>query len=263
VITPVSSKQVSTPISLTLVTATSTTRSDTSALRSVTSTLRSVTSTSDSTSISTPAPIKKEATNIAQYTATSADLEVIGSDTCKSLQFSVVLKEIGVKYHVVNGDGSCLYHAIAHQAGFISKSSRGDVRISYQLCQLALNMMTKYSAIRTEDDLTVEKWLEEKLTIIQSSEWGGDLELWLLAIGIQRDIVVIISDYHNSYYARKFPCQPPPLPKMKGGIFIPLTGKELCKLWKSITPSPLVVSYNGQNNYNSTLLKCNCNGACM
>ena len=55
--------------------------------------------------------------NIAQYTATSADLEVIGSDTCKSLQFSVVLKEIGVKCHVVNGDGSCLYHAIAHQAG--------------------------------------------------------------------------------------------------------------------------------------------------
>ena len=120
--------------------------------------------------------------------------------------------------------------------------------------------MTKYSSIRMEDGLTVGKWSEKKLTIVQSSEWGGDLELWLLAIGVQRDLVVITSDYHNSYYARKFPCQPPPLLK---GIFIPLTGKELCKLWKSITPSPLVVIYNGQNHYNSTLLKCNCNGACM
>jgi len=46
-------------------------------------------------------------------------------------------------------------HAIVHQAGFINKSSRGDLRISYQLRHLALNMMP---SICTEDSLIAEQW---------------------------------------------------------------------------------------------------------
>ena len=96
------------------------------------------------------------ATSKAQYIAASADLEVIGSHVCKTLRFNAVLN---IKCHVTDGEGSCLYHAVAHQAGFISKGSRGDVNISCQLRQLALHMMTKYPTIRTEDGLTATQWL--------------------------------------------------------------------------------------------------------
>ena len=200
-----------------------------------------------------PTYIKKEiATNNALCPATSADLEATGSHICKSFPFNAVLKELSVKCHLVNGDGSCLYHAVAHQAGFISKNSRGGITISSQLRQLALNMM-KHPAVQVEDGLTVAWWLQKKVTILQLSEWGGDLELQLLAIGIQRDIVVVTSDSFDSCYARRFPCQSPPSPKMKGGIFIPLTSNELCEQWNSMSPTPLLLIYNGQNHYNSAL----------
>jgi len=142
---------------------------------------------------------------------------------------------------------------VAHQAGFISKNSRGDATISSQLRQLALNMMTKHPAVHVEDGLTTVQWLQKKMTILEPSEWGGDLELRLLAIGIQRDIVVVTSDSFDCCYARRFPCQTPPLPKMKGGIFIPLTSDELCQQWNSMKPTPLLLMYNGHNHYNSTL----------
>ena len=53
------------------------------------------------------------------------------------------------------------------------------------------------------------------------SEWGGDLEIRLLAIALHRDIVVLTSGTDGSY-ARRFPCKVPPLPKMRGGVFIPI-----------------------------------------
>ena len=85
------------------------------------------------------------------------------------------------------------------------------------------------------------------------STWGGDLELRLLAIGLKRDIVVITVATNNCVCARRFPCQAPPVPKMRGGIFFPLTAQELYSEWKSINPIPLLIIYNGCNHYNSTL----------
>ena len=61
---------------------------------------------------------------------------------------------------------------------------------------------------------------------------GGDLELRLLAIGLQRDIVVITTATNGCTFARKFPSQPPPIHKMAGGIFVPLTAEMLCNQWK-------------------------------
>ena len=90
-------------------------------------------------------------------------------------------------------------------------------------------MMTKQPAVRVEDGLTAVQWLQKKMTILQPSEWGGDLELRLLAIGIQRDIAVVTLDSFDSCYVRRFPCQSPLSPKMKGGIFSPLTSNELCE----------------------------------
>ena len=50
-----------------------------------------------------------------------------------------------------------------------------------------------------------------------------------------------------------FPCEAPPVPKIRGGIFIPLTAHELCTKWKSMNPTPLLLIYNGCNHYNSTI----------
>ena len=125
------------------------------------------------------------------------------------------------------GDGSCLNHAVTHQAGFISKSSRGDKNISRQLHQLTVSMMVKYPDVCAEDGLTSTQWLQKKIVVQDPTEWGGDLELCLLVVGLKRDIVVITaSDNCSCCYARRFPCQPPPIPKMRGGIFIPLTSHE-------------------------------------
>ena len=95
--------------------------------------------------------------------------------------------------------------------------------------QPAVSMMVKYPDVRAEDGLTITQWLQKKIVVQDPTEWGGDLELCLLAIGLKRNIVVITaSDNFSCCYARRFSCQPPPIPKMRGGIFIPLTSHELC-----------------------------------
>jgi len=73
------------------------------------------------------------------------------------------------------------------------------------------------------------------------TEWGGDLEVRLLAIGIGREIVVLTG--HGSIFTsvQKFPCQPPPVPRMRGGIFIPVEVDELCEQWNNYKPQPLIV----------------------
>jgi len=47
--------------------------------------------------------------------------------------------------------------------------------------------------------------------VTDSTEWSGGMEVQLLAIALQRDIIVINAKIDGSY-ARKFPCGPPPLP---------------------------------------------------
>lgn len=52
-------------------------------------------------------------------------------------------------------------------------------------------MMANHPAVHTEDGLTVIQWLQKKKVLLNPEEWGGDLELHLLVIGLKRDIVVI------------------------------------------------------------------------
>ena len=104
-----------------------------------------------------------------------------------------------------------------------------------------------------QDGLSVIQWLE-KQNVLKYSEWGGDLELRLLAIGVKRDIVFITSvDCDERSYARRFLSNPNPLQKMKGGIFIPLSCDDLCDQWQSMIPLPLLLVFNGYNHYHSTL----------
>ena len=163
-----------------------------------------------------------------------------------------ILQQLNVSKHSVTGDGSCLYHAIAHQAGFISRNNRGDKIVSGFLRQVVLKM-TEYPDVRLEDGLTTAQWLQKKQTILDLAQWGGDLEVRLLAIGLKRDVVVLSAAHDGSTYARRFPCQPPPISKMRGGIFIPLSTSELCGQWKSLDPTPLLIIYNGHSHYDSTV----------
>jgi len=85
----------------------------------------------------------------------------------------------------------------------------------------------------------------KKIDILNT--WGGDLELRLLAIGLQRDVAVVTAATNGSTFGRLYPSQPPQVKTMIGGIFIPLTAEMLCNHWK---PTPLL---NGTNHYDSTL----------
>jgi len=63
---------------------------------------------------------------------------------------------------------------------------------------------------------------------LATSEWDGDIELKLMAVDLKREIIVITDSNLGDVFAHKYPHQPPPIPKMKGGIFISVTSDELC-----------------------------------
>lgn len=201
-------------------------------------------------------PVSLSAKNKLSKTFTTGnydDVEITSVTKSDSLTMRSVLQQLNVSKHPITGDGSCLYHAIAHQAGFINRSSRGEKIVSEVLRQIVLKMMAEYPAVRLEDGLSTAQWLQRKLKILDPAQWGGDLEVRLLAIGLKRDIVVLTVAQDGSTYSRRFPCQPPPVPKMSGGIFIPLSTNELCGQWKSLDPTPLLIIYNGHSHYDSTV----------
>ena len=164
-----------------------------------------------------------------------------------------VLKHLQLKRHVVKGDGSCLYHAIAHQAGLIASSSTGDEVVNNHLRQLTLLTMLNYPAIQLECSLSDQDWQAKQQQVLTTSEWGGDIELRLMAVGLKKDILVITDSSVGNVFARKYPYQPPPVPKMKGGVFIPVSSDELCSSEQSKQlQNCLIVVYNGSNHYDST-----------
>ena len=199
-------------------------------------------------------PTVKPASTIHPTVKPGLSIQRVSAQSGNLLPLTAVLEQINVVRHLVDGDGSCMYHAVAHQADFISKSSRGDKFTSNLLRQLVCKMMDECPHVRKEDGLSMIQWLEKRQTVLDPSEWGGDLELRLLAIGLKRDIAVITSvdNGKGTYYARRYPCEPKPSQKMRGGIFIPLTCNELFKWWQVAVPSPLVLIFNGFNHYDST-----------
>ena len=182
----------------------------------------------------------------------SDDVQIIATDKTNLLSADYVLKHLHVAKHVVKGDGSCLYHAVSHQAGFLSSDSQGDDKISSHLRNLALRMMWEHPDVRTEVGMSPLQWFTKRGDILCHDSWGGDLDIRLLAIGLQREIVVLTTLRDGSTYARRYYSQPPPMPKMKGGVFVPLTTEDLCRQWKLMKPAPLLIIYNGHNHYDST-----------
>ena len=166
--------------------------------------------------------------------------------------FKSILLHLKLQKHPVRGDGNCLYHAIAHQAGLIPSSSSGDETVCRHLRHLTFLTMLNYPAIQSEGFFSQGEWMEKQQTILQDNEWGGDVEIRLMAIGLKKEVTVI-TDSVGDAFARKYPCQPPPVSKMKGGVFIPLSGDELCAQYNSLScHNSLVLLYNGCNHFDST-----------
>ena len=81
-------------------------------------------------------------------------LQLVSTQRNDLLPVNAVLKQLNVNRYLIDGDGSCLYQAVAHQAGFISKSSRGDRVTSNFLRQLVHMMMDEYPHVRKENRLS-------------------------------------------------------------------------------------------------------------
>ena len=113
--------------------------------------------------------------------------------------------------------------------------------------------MLNYPDIQLECSLSDKDWKAKQQQVLTTSEWGGDIELRLMAVDLKRDILVITDSSVGRVFARKFPYQPPPVPKMKGGFFIPVSSDELCSSEQSTQlQNCLIVVYNGSNHYDST-----------
>ena len=63
--------------------------------------------------------------------------------------------------------------------------------------------MLNYPAVQLEGNLSQKAWLD-KQQVLNKNEWGSDVELRLMAIGLKRNIIVI-TDSVVSVFARKFP----------------------------------------------------------
>ena len=169
------------------------------------------------------------------------------------MSLDAVLGTLRVVKYVVKGDCSCLYHAISHQAGLISNTSRGDEKISMHLRKVALDVMYKHPSVRLESNFSKLEWLKKQQEILSSDRWGGHLEIRLLTIGFHRDIIVITAANNGSTFACTYPSKPPPVEMMKGGVFNPLSTEQLCNEWHCQKPAHLLLIFNGNNHYDSTV----------
>ena len=79
------------------------------------------------------------------------------------LSLDHVLQHLHVAKHIVKGDGSCLYHAISHQAGLIPRTSQGDEKISSQLRNLASRVMWDHPDVCAEANMSNLQWLRNKM----------------------------------------------------------------------------------------------------
>ena len=134
----------------------------------------------------------------SKYVDTHA-VQIIGETKANAVSIHTVLQLLNIRKHAIKGDGGCLYHSVAHHAGLVPKHSQGNQYISQQLRKVALSTILNHNDVRKESGLSVRQWKQKQQEIVKSGTWGGDTVLRLLAIGIQRDIVVICSNQSLLY----------------------------------------------------------------
>ena len=107
------------------------------------------------------------------------------------VSLEAVLERLHLRKHQVKGDGSCLYHAVAHQSKLITTFSTGDEVVSRHLRRLTLLTMLNCPAVQLEGNLSQQAWLDKQQQVLNKNEWGSDVDLRLMAIGLKRNIIVI------------------------------------------------------------------------
>ena len=135
-------------------------------------------------------------------------------------------------------------------AGLIPYSSDSDKAVCMPLRQLAFLTMLNYPIIQSEGSFSPADWTKKQQRVLQDNEWGGDLEIQLMAIGLKKEVIVITDSISRNVFAWKYYYLTSPVSKMKGGVFIPLTCDELCA--SSPFHDSLIILYNGYNHYDST-----------
>ena len=86
------------------------------------------------------------------------DIQIVGEAKASTMPIQTVLQNLNLKKHPIKGDGDCLYHSLAHQAGLVSQFSRGEEYISQQLRKVALSTMLNHDGVRKESGLLVQQW---------------------------------------------------------------------------------------------------------
>ena len=99
--------------------------------------------------------------------------------------------------------------------------------ITRHLRHLVLLTMLNYPAVRLEAIMSQEEWLQNQKEIVIPTNWGGDLDVRLMGIGLKKNITIITDSESGSVFGRYFPSTSPPIPKMKGGVFKPLTYEDI------------------------------------
>jgi len=106
------------------------------------------------------------------------------------------------------------------------------------LRHLVLLTMLNYPAVRLESVLSEEEWLVKQKKVVQSANWGGDVEVQLMSMGLKRNI---ISQFITTYSKNE-----------GGGVFLPLTYDDK-RSTKDLLYNSSYVIYNGCNHYDSTV----------
>ena len=131
----------------------------------------------------------------------SEDCEILHISTVtQPTQCTNLLQQLKCRRHKVNGDGNCLYYAVAHQLNILyfcwksieNVGTNFHAEISGSTCR-GRNITTSMEA--------------KKAPYFTTKERGGDLEVRLLAIGVGREIIVITGSAADDTYtsARRFP----------------------------------------------------------
>ena len=100
------------------------------------------------------------------------DVQIIGETKASTVSIQTVLQQLNIRKHPIKGDGNCLYHSVAHQAGLVSQISQGDEYISQQLRKIALSTMLNHADVCKESGITVHQWKQKRQDIVKSGTCG-------------------------------------------------------------------------------------------
>ena len=161
-----------------------------------------------------------------------------------SLTGHAILEKIDLARHPVVGDGNCLYHAVAHHAGFEDGS---DCTVSKQMRGLVVSSMARFPGVQLEEALDDAGW-EEHRRGVEGTTWGTDVDIRLLALGLSNPIVTVSSRAQTHVHV--YPCGEPGT--ADGGIVKALRISEFLHLWKNSARKPYVIIFNRQDHFDST-----------